>query len=178
MNPKPDKLIPAIYGGVIMGVVSAVPFLSILNCLCCAGVMLGGFFAVMFYKNNFTPDTPPFTSNDCMTVGALSGVFGAIVGTVLSVFFLRIFGNIMGEMIINWLHNMDLNLPDEAWEQMEESLREGASIVRMVLQFFMNLVIDTLFGLLGGLIGYQVYKPKHLVMPPPPMSQPPATPQM
>ena len=83
MNPKPDKLIPAIYGGIIMGVISAVPFLNFINCLCCAGILLGGFFAVMFYKNNFTPDTPPFTSSDCMVVGVLSGVCGAVVGTVL-----------------------------------------------------------------------------------------------
>ena len=84
MNPKPDKFIPALYGGVIMGIVSSVPFLSAINCLCCAGIMFGGFLAVFFYKNNFTPDTPPYTTGDCMAVGALAGVVGAFVGTVLN----------------------------------------------------------------------------------------------
>ena len=178
MNPKPDKLIPAIYGGIIMGVLSGVPFLSFLNCLCCAGIMLGGFFAVMFYKNNFTPDTPSFTSNDCMTVGALSGVFGAIVGTLLTALFMKLFGNIMGEKLMEILKGMDLNMPDEFWEKMEESVNEGASAFILIVRFCGSLVLNVLFGLLGGLIGYQVYKPKHTMMPPPPMPQPPASPQM
>jgi len=170
MNPKPDKLIPAIYGGIIMGVISAVPFLNILNCLCCAGIMLGGFSAVLFYKNNFTPDTPPYTSGDCLAVGALSGVFGAIVGTALSMMFLKLFGNIVGEFLVGWLRQ--LNLPDEALHAVEESLRESATMIIMVIRFFSSLAIDVIFGLLGGLIGYSVFKPKLPIMPPPPPSMP------
>ncbi len=170
MNPKPDKLIPAIYGGVIMGVISAVPFLNILNCLCCAGIMLGGFAAVFFYKNNFTPDTPPYTSGDCIAVGALSGVFGAIIGTALSMMFLKIFGNIVGEFLMSWLRQW--NIPDEALQALEDSLRESASFLFMVLSFFKNLAIDVIFGLLGGLIGYSVFKPKLPIMPPPPPPMP------
>ncbi|MBI3189033.1 MAG: hypothetical protein HYZ33_00125 [Ignavibacteriales bacterium] len=176
MNPKPDKTIPALYGGIIMGVISAVPFLSIINCICCAGVMLGGMLAVMFYKNNFTPDTPPFTSGDCMAVGALSGVFGAIIGSVLGTFFLVIFGNIMGEFVMQTLQNMDLNIPEEAWEGMEEGFRESASIGQFFMSLVISLILDPLFGLLGGLIGYSIFKPKHLYTPPPPMTQPPMHP--
>jgi hypothetical protein len=36
------------------------------------------------------------------------------------------------------------------------------------MNFVFALIIDPLFGLLGGLIGYQVFKPKTAVMPPPP----------
>lgn len=176
MNPKPDKLIPAIYGGIIMGVISGVPFLNILNCLCCAGIMIGGFMAVFFYKSNFTPDTPPYTSGDCLAVGALSGVFGAIVGTLLSMVFLRMFGNIVGEFLMDWLRNM--NIPDEALSAIEGSLRESTTVFRVFVQFFESLAVDTIFGLLGGLIAYSVFKPKPSasgVMPPPPSSQPPAS---
>ena len=176
MNSKPDKLIPAIYGGIIMGIISGVPFLSALNCLCCAGIMLGGFLAVMFYKNNFTPDTPPFTANDCMAVGAISGVVGAIVGTMITALFLKLFGNIMGTAMLEWFRNLNLNIPDEAWEKAEESMNEGATALIIVVRFFSSLVLGVLFGLLGGLIGYNVYKPKHIMMPPPPMSQPPQQP--
>ena len=45
MNPKPDKIIPALYGGIIMALVSTIPFVSFINCLCCAGIMLGGLLA-------------------------------------------------------------------------------------------------------------------------------------
>ena len=175
MQSRPDKLIPALYGGIIMGVISAVPFLNLLNCLCCAGILMGGFLAVYFYKNNFTPDTPPYTSGDCVAVGALAGVFGAIVGTLLSMIFLKIFGNLVGELVIGWLQNM--NIPDEALQAFRQSLQEGAMGFLMVVRFFTSLAIDIVFGLLGGLIGYSVFKPKQPAAMGPPMMPPPTAPR-
>jgi hypothetical protein len=172
MNQKPDKLIPALYGGIIMALISAIPFINFINCLCCAGVMLGGFFAVFFYKNNFTPDTPPYTSGECMGLGAMAGVFGAIIGTVLSVAVLALFGNITSEYMVDILKNSGLDIPTEAFDAMEESMAAGLSFGSVMIQLFASLVIDSLFGLLGGLIGYSVYKPKKPMMPTP-MPQPP-----
>lgn len=133
--------------------------------------------AVMFYKNNFTSETQPLTSNECMTVGALAGVFGAVIGSILGFFLITMFGNIAGEMMVNWLHRMNFDLPEEAWDQMEESLQESVSPFRLVLQFFFSLILNPLFGLLGGLIGYSVYRSKSAAgglppsMPPPPHQQ-------
>ncbi len=172
MNPKPDKTIPALYGGILMGVISAIPFLNFINCLCCAGIMLGGFLAVYFYKNNFTPDSPPMTSGDCMSLGALAGVFGAIVGAILGMFFLTIFGNIAGEFMMNFLKNMDLNVPPGTWEKAEEDMRGGGIMKQEMMGIIFSLILDPLFGLLGGLIGYSVFKPKPQ-FPPPPMMPPP-----
>jgi hypothetical protein len=172
MSPKPDKLIPALYGGVIMALLSTVPFISFINCLCCAGILSGGFFAVFFYKNNFTPDTPPYTSGDCVALGALAGVFGAIFGTILSTIFMILFGNIMREIIIQWLQNMNIDIPGEAWDVIEKSFNFALSPISIILSFMGKLVIDVIFGLLGGLIGYSVYKPKPQVIPPPPPIQP------
>jgi len=172
MNSKPDKFIPALYGGIIMAVISSVPFLSLVNCLCCAGILFGGFLAVFFYKNNFTPDTPPFTSGDCMLVGALAGFVGAVISTFLSVIFLKLFGNVMGEFLVNLMKNLNVDLPDEAWRAFDQSLSMALSPFTIVVRLFSSLLLDGIFGLLGGLIGYSVYKPKQRVMPPPPMPQP------
>jgi|ERR1041385_1741257 hypothetical protein len=172
MNSKPDKFIPALYGGVIMAVISTVPFLNFINCLCCAGILLGGLLAVFFYKNNFTPDTQPFTSGDCMAVGALAGVVGAAIGTVLSMLFLKLFGNIMSEIIADLIRNLNVDLPEEVMKSLDESMAMATSPFMMIIHFFSNLVLYSLFGMLGGLIGYNVYKPKQQAMPPPPMPQP------
>jgi len=43
MPEKPSILMPALFGGIITGVLSGIPFLNFINCLCCAGVLLGGF---------------------------------------------------------------------------------------------------------------------------------------
>ncbi|HZY10884.1 MAG TPA: hypothetical protein VFF29_06985 [Bacteroidota bacterium] len=170
MNPKPDKIIPALYGGVIIGVISAVPFLSIINCLCCAGVLLGGFMAVYFYKNNFTPDTMPYTAGDCMLVGVIAGVFGAIIDTILSAIILVSIGNIAQEFVLDLLRNMDVEIPEEVWEALEEALSGELTGFVLFLNLVMSMVFFSIFGLLGGLIGYSVYKPKPQI-PPPPMPQ-------
>ena len=172
MNAKPDKLIPALYGGVIMGLISSIPFLNLVNCLCCAGVLLGGFLAVMFYKNNFTPDTHPFTSGDCMAVGALAGLFGAVVGTFLSLMFVALFGDIARQLILNMLRNSNLQIPPELLEKLEESMSEGFTGIHVMLRFIWALMADVLFGLLGGLIGYSFFRPKQRPMAPPPMGPP------
>ena len=169
MNPKPDKKIPASYGGIIMGLISAIPFLGVVNCLCCAGILLGGFLAVVFYKNNFTPDTPPFTAGDCMAVGALAGIVGAVVDTLLSIVFVALFGNVAQEFILGILRDMSLQIPEELMNAIEEALTQGTMGFAIIMSFFSALVLDSLFGLLGGLIGYAIFKPKQQVMPPPPV---------
>jgi hypothetical protein len=179
MNQKPDKFIPALYGGIIMAVISSVPFLSLINCLCCAGVLFGGFIAVYFYKNNFTPDTPPFTNADCIAVGALAGVVSAVIGTFLSMIFLAVFGNVMAQFILDALRHSNLQMPDEVLSQIEQSMGGAMTILFVLSAFFKALIVDVVFGLLGGLIGYSVFKPKQQPgTPMPPMPPPPpAVPQ-
>ncbi|MBI1805278.1 MAG: hypothetical protein HY033_13205 [Ignavibacteriae bacterium] len=176
MNPKPDKTIPALYGGIIIGLVSSIPFVSFVNCFCCAGILLGGFLAVMFYKNNFTPDTPPFTAGDCMTVGVFAGIIGAIVETILSVIFVMMFGNIALQFLVELLKNSSVQIPSEAMRSLEDAIRERANAFHIMLNFFFVLVLNSIFGMLGGLIGYSMYKPKQQTMMPPP--PPPPAPQL
>ncbi|MBI4546492.1 MAG: hypothetical protein HY707_00820 [Ignavibacteriae bacterium] len=177
MNPKPDKKIPALYGGIIMGLISAIPFVNIINCLCCTGILLGGFLAVMFYKNNFTPGTPPFTAGDCLAVGALAGIVGAVVDTVLSLMFLAIFGDVTQQYILDLIRNMDIQVPEEFYELFEEAMRQEMAGFAIIMNFFFALILDVLFGLLGGLIGYSVFKPKgqQPLQPSPPPFMPQAS---
>lgn len=160
---KPQKLLPAIYGGTIMGIIAAVPFLNLMNCLCCAGIILGGFLAVFFYKSNFTPDTPTFSAGDCLAVGALAGVAGAIIGTLLTAASMSIFGNVMVDFISELIRSMDL--PEEVIDQVEEALAQSLGGGMILIEFLTNLILYPLFGLLGGLIGYGIFKPKQQVMP-------------
>jgi hypothetical protein len=172
MREKPSMLMPALYGGIIMAVIGAVPGLNLVNCLCCAGVMFGGFMAVFFYKKDLLPDMPALTSSDGMQLGALAGVFGGIVGGILSVLIMNTIGNVGGDMMLSFMERFKENMPPEAWDQMEQGIREGdLSIFNLVI----GLIVDVIFGLVGGLIGYSILKPKQQMMnvqPPPP--QPPA----
>jgi hypothetical protein len=176
MPEKPGKVIPALYGGLIMGVISGLPVISIVNCFCCAGILFGGFVSVMFYKNELTVAMPSLTSSDCVQLGALAGVFGAIFGTVLHILTLLAMGDVSGGIVLDILRN--LNLPPEILDQVEEKMGESAQLAGLstVISLLTSLVIDPLFGLLGGLIGYNVYKPKPQMMNvqpplPPPTAQ-------
>ena len=120
MPEKPNKLMPALYGGIIMGVISGIPFLNLLNCCCCAGVLLGGALAVFFYKNDLKEGMPPLTSGDAIELGALAGVIGAVIGSILTAGFLAALGNVSGEAIMGILEGFKDQMPPGTLEQMEE----------------------------------------------------------
>lgn len=161
MPEKPSMLMPALYGGIIMAVIGAVPGLNLINCLCCAGVMFGGFMAVYFYKKELTPEMPPLQSSDGLQLGALAGVFGGVIGAILTVLITQAMGNIGGEFMLQFMERFRDSMPPESWDEMEQSIKEGGL---SILQIITSLVVSIIFGLLGGLIGYAVLKPKQQMM--------------
>ncbi len=168
MAEKPSKLMPALYGGIIMGLISGIPFLNFVNCLCCAGVMFGGFMAVFFYKKDLGPDMPVLTNSDGIALGALAGLFGAIFASVLTAIFFFTIGNVSAEatykLVLSIYDSIGIldKMPPEAIEQMESSMMEGGLSPTTIITSF---VINPLFGLIGGLIGYAVFKPKQGTTP-------------
>jgi hypothetical protein len=168
MPEKPSKLMPALYGGIIMGVISGIPFLNFVNCLCCAGVMLGGFMAVFFYRKDLQPNDPPITNGDSVQLGALAGVFGALVGVVLTVAIHFALGGVqnqaMSQMIMSLYDKLGIldKMPPEAVEKMQDQMKDTALSAMAIIPPF---IIDPLFGMIGGVIGYTVFKPKGPVVP-------------
>ncbi len=162
MFEKPEKFTPALYGGIIIGIISSVPFLNFLNCLCCAGVIIGGILSVYFYKQNFTSEMPPFTSGDCLNVGLYAGIIGAIIATALSAVFLILFGNVVGEFILEYLRSADIELPEETFEAIEKAFSQQLTFISILTDLVVSLILYSLFGLLGGIIGYNIFKPKQI----------------
>ena len=154
-----------------MGLLSAIPFVNLVNCFCCAGVILGGVAAVHFYRSNFTLNTPPFTAGDCITVGLLAGVAGAVVGTVLSLIVNAILGDLMRDFLQNLLLNSNFDIPNDMRTKLEEAFAQNTrTAATVMIGFFFTLIVDVIFGLVGGLIGYGIFKPK--IQPMPPMQKP------
>jgi hypothetical protein len=168
-------LLPAIYGGVIIGVVSAVPGLNLLNCCCCAGIMLGGVAAVFFFSKDITPGMTPLESSDGVKLGLLAGVFGAIFSLILSGLMKLAFGGVEAEILREFLDSSGLasQMPPGTMEQIDEAMMEGMGFLEIVGSF----IINPIFGLIGGLIGYAIFKPK-AVPPAVPPAMPPVVPSM
>lgn len=169
MRQKPPMLLHAFYGGVFIGALFGVPYLNIVNCCCCAGVLAGGILAVFFYKKDFTPDMPPLDSGDALKLGASAGAIGGVIATIIAQIFQFISGQNMKEELEKAMEQVPGN-DGQAVMQMMMTFLDSPFYVLLTLGF--SVVLCTIFGLLGGLIGYAMFKPKQVNMQPP--YQPPA----
>ncbi|MBN2012416.1 hypothetical protein JW960_24015 [candidate division KSB1 bacterium] len=154
MNQKPDKLVPSLIGGAIIAGISAIPGLNFINCFCCAGIVIGGYFAVFFYVRNL-PDDYPLTYSDGALLGILAGVFGAVLSTLLTL----IIGFNIDQMMDQISQYMG-KVPSDM-ENIMELLKENSNLFLMAT-LAMGLVTDILFGLLGGIIGISILGKKRI----------------
>lgn len=165
----PAKLQPALLAGLAIGVLSALPVINLANVCCCAWVLLGGALAAYLMQQNYPG---PITSGDGAVVGLLAGAVGAVVSTLVSIPISFALGPFQAQVIERVLETAR-DMPPEAREVLE-SMRGGPAIgVGIVLSFFVMLVVGTLFGLIGGLIGAVLFRKN---APPPPPPPPPGVP--
>jgi hypothetical protein len=165
----PPKLQPALLGGTFIGVLSALPFISAGNACCCLWVVGGGVLAAYVMQQNHPL---PITTGDGALVGLLAGIFGAIIGSVLSVPIELMFGDVQREAILNLLSRFN-ELPPEAQDMFGRYSggaleRAGAAILGLVI----GLVAGSIFGTLGGVLGAAMFRKD----PPPAMPPVPPTP--
>jgi len=152
MDSKPDKFIPSIIGGVIIGILTTVPGLSVINCFCCAGIVLGGYVAVFIYFK--TLGDAALSYSDGALVGLLSGIFGVLFGLMLN----SILGITIDEVLDQVMQNID-NLPPEV-EDILLMLRENKDQL-LILNLAFSILLNGVFGLLGGILGVSILGKKH-----------------
>jgi hypothetical protein len=160
MKKKPDKLMPSLYGGLLIATLWAVPGLNLINCLCCAGVLLGGFLSVLLYQKDFLPETEPMTKNDCMQVGIYAGLIASVAAVVIQVMVTLVFGDVAIDMMMKLVEKMNVEFPPEFYNLIETAKKEEPNIAGMILSVFVYIIPNTLFSMLGALIGWSVFKPK------------------
>lgn len=145
-----NKLKPALLGGLIVGLLSAIP---ILNYCCCIWAIGGGGLAGFLYIKN---SPTPVPTGDGAIVGALAGVVGGLIYLVLGLPIALLFGA----------------------AEMEAQLRRSG--VELPMSGTLLLVVGALIGALcllvlatlGGLLSIPIFEKRKADGPPPP---PPAT---
>jgi hypothetical protein len=163
-----DKMRPAVIGGVILGLLTAIPFIGAVNYCCCAWAILGGLLATHFYvKSSPTPVRP----GDGAIVGAIAGVIGAVIYVVVGVPLGVITGNATVALVVSMLSSLN---PDAAAQmQAQYEAMQGMSTGSMILAsipgaLIMGLLI-IVFATVGGLLGVPIFeKRKGGATPPPP----------
>jgi zinc ribbon protein len=149
--PPPLEFIqPALAGGMFLGVLSSIPFISAGNCLCCAWVVGGGALATLL----LTKQRPSGVAlGDGAFVGVLSGLFGSVVATLISIpvriLSARFFAS-QQQAMEDALRQLGLEGP-----MRDLALRMASpeiSATTLLLTFFMNLLVYSLFAMIGGIL--------------------------
>jgi hypothetical protein len=154
VNTTTSKTQPALIGGLVMGVLSALPIISGGNLCCCLWVVSGGVVAAYLLQQ----DSPsPITNSDGAMVGLLAGLIGAIVCWIVSIPINIIFAPMERRIIGSLLQNAE-NMPP-GWRDMMERSQGGAfHAARLVLALFFWLFAGAIFSTIGGLLGATFFR--------------------
>ena len=156
-----DKIKPALIGGLILGILSAIPAV---NTCCCIWALVGGLLAAnMYIKSSPNPVTPA----DGAVVGAIAGAIGAVLIIVVGIPLQLIFGAAMTSMMGGYIQSVDPNQAAQIQEAMAGSLGFG----RAILNALMYSVTAVIFSAVGGLLGVALFEKRKGgpgVPPPPP----------
>ena len=149
MNTTTSKTQPALIGGLVIGVLSALPIIAAGNLCCCLWVISGGVLAAYLLQQ----DSPaPITQSDGAVVGLLAGLVGAIVCWVISIPITLLFAPMERRMVGSMLENAE-NMPPVVREFMERSQGGAFRAARLVLSLFFWLFAGAIFSTIGGLLG-------------------------
>jgi uncharacterized membrane protein YeaQ/YmgE (transglycosylase-associated protein family) len=155
-----DRLQPALWGGVFIGVLSALPLVNAGNCCCCLWVILGGALAAYLRQQN---SPYQIDAAEGALVGLMAGLVGAVVGSVLAIP-LQMMAGPMQQQMMERILSQNPDVTPEMRDMMERlTATSGLWIVSLII----SLVVYSAFGVLGGLLGVAIFK-KNLPPPPPP----------
>jgi hypothetical protein len=170
MMEKPSKQRAVLLGGLVIGLVSGIPGLSLLNCCCCAGILIGGALAVYLYKEEFTPETPPLESSDVLILSFIAGILGAVIATAVSGVVSTFFGPVETEFLRKIMARvtdklasqgaLQQNSIDEIQNQLEQAVQEKLTVGSILRSLIFSLIIYPIFSMLGGLIGFGIFGKK------------------
>ena len=155
-----NKVKPAVIGGVVFGLLSAIPFINI---CCCLWAILGGMLASYLYVKN---STVPANAGDGATVGAIAGAIGVVIYLVVGIPLALVSGPAIQGMMIRIMENLDPRQAEMFRTQMEA---QAGAISGMIIQSLVIAVVLFVLTVIGGLIGIALFeKRKGGSMPPPP----------
>ena len=155
---NPSYAQPALIGGLVMGVLSALPLISAGNVCCCMWVIAGGLVAAYLLQQN---QAAPISPGDGALVGLLAGLIGAVVQSIVSIPLKLVVGPMeqaMAQRVIDMIGNPDMR------DMLERASREGRGggwfIVGQIIGFMFWAFIGAVFSTIGGLIGAAIFKKK------------------
>mgnify|MGYP000602843796 CR=1 FL=1 len=155
MTAQPDKIRPAMFGGLTIALISTIPILNFINCFCCAGVILGGFVSVYFFNKALEDESIRLSLNDGFSLGVMSGALGALISMILK----TAIGANLKQQIEKILHS-PAQLPEELEEMLIQLAENMSDFVLLTIDLGLSLVINIIFASLGAIIAVSYFNKK------------------
>jgi hypothetical protein len=148
---QPSKLYPALIGGLVMGVLSALPIISALNICCCMWIVSGGVVAAYVLQQN---QATPMTQAEGASVGVLAGIVGALVYLILSIPITILIAPIQRE-ILERLIERARGVPPEVRVYLDSYV---GGFLGIMISFSFMLFTGVIFSTIGGLLGAILFR--------------------
>lgn len=158
----PSKFTPIIISSVIMITISLFPVLNLINLLCCAGIILGGFAGTAYYNKSLTAAGQQIQFKDGAAIGILSGIVSALVVVIASTLLTIALKENPVPEALRLIDTYGFRIPPEMEEFLQKISNEynksGFSITLTLITLIADLITYPLFGAIGGILGVTVFK--------------------
>ena len=164
-----SQLQPVVFGGLFIGVLSALPIVELGNLCCCLWIVGGGMLTAWLLQRD---RTEPLSLGEGAFGGFLAGIVGAFVSVAVSVpidLATAPFQRRMMEFVVSSQGDM----PPEVREMLDSIGSTEGVLFAAVLGFVTMLIAGMIFSALGGLLGVLLFRPSSPQAPPPPSYVPP-----
>jgi hypothetical protein len=141
---------PALIGGAVVGVLSALPLVNMGNVCCCLWVVGGGAVAAYVLQQN---QSTPITPGDGALAGLLAGLAGALIFLILSIPITLVMAPMQRVMIEQVIESG--RVPPEF---REFAGTYAGGFIGLILGFIFQLIAGAIFATLGGLLGASIFK--------------------
>jgi hypothetical protein len=152
--PELDFVQPALTGGMFLGLLSSIPIISAGNIACCMWVLLGGgIAAIMLLRQRPTG----IAYGDAAFGGVLSGLFGAIIATIVQMSFRAIFARFFEsqqQQLEDAFRQLGFEGPMRDWTL--RAVSGEISLGTILFTFFSNLIGFALFAMIGGILAIAI----------------------
>jgi len=148
---------PALIGGVVIGLLSSIPIVSIGNVCCCLWVVLGGLLTT-YLDQQRRPE--PIETADAVLGGLVAGLIGSVISCAISAAIFAATGALVQESIRNAIEG-NSQIPPEWRDRIVGFTAHGGM---MVIIFAITVPVYAIFAMLGALLGVAFFKKK---TPPP-----------
>jgi hypothetical protein len=168
-----NKLRPALIGGVVMGILSGIPYLNLGNVICCMWIVGGGMLASYLYIKK---SPQPVNVGEGAMIGAMAGVVGTLVALIVGVPLNILMSYPEQRFLVDLTERFNPEQAEVYRERLEAVMSQPVATQFFSSFFsigtFIALAITVLFALIGGLLAVPLFEKRKngggSAPPPPP----------